>query len=350
MDNTSFAPVCHSHWPPKCVGSRSWRPRARTLVKARRPLGRPSPSREGHDRGERCGRRHPAVARRWPATATSCCSGQASSSRRWATGWRWSPFRGWCTSAPARRSSTGVIFALYTLPYVLFGAVRRRAHRPLQQAHRDGRRRPRAGRAWCSSCPSAATRSLPAVYVLSFLMASAAVFFDPCKLAILPDIVPQRQADARQLAAGHRREPHRDPGLQPGGLHCWPTSPPPPPSASTRVTFLVSAAALVAHALPARRSARRRSAPRARSGASSARAELSRGTTAACSTNTIMVVALRRRPRRELPARPSSSPCACFDARHGGLRRLRGGRRHSATSSGSLALAPWRRACPRDWP
>jgi MFS family permease len=37
--------------------------------------------------------------------------------------------------------------------------------------------------------PLAATRSLPAVYVLSFMIASAAVFFDPCKLAILPDLV-----------------------------------------------------------------------------------------------------------------------------------------------------------------
>lgn len=37
--------------------------------------------------------------------------------------------------------------------------------------------------------PAAASWSLAAVYVLSFAMATAAVFFDPCKLAILPEIV-----------------------------------------------------------------------------------------------------------------------------------------------------------------
>jgi MFS family permease len=41
--------------------------------------------------------------------------------------------------------------------------------------------------------PLAAQRSLPAVYLLSFLIATAAVFFDPCKLAILPDLVARQK-------------------------------------------------------------------------------------------------------------------------------------------------------------
>jgi MFS family permease len=39
--------------------------------------------------------------------------------------------------------------------------------------------------------PFVATRSLPAVFVLSFAIATAGVFFDPAKLAIVPEIVPR---------------------------------------------------------------------------------------------------------------------------------------------------------------
>jgi MFS family permease len=38
--------------------------------------------------------------------------------------------------------------------------------------------------------PVVASRSLPAVYVLSFATATAGVFFDPARLAIIPEIVP----------------------------------------------------------------------------------------------------------------------------------------------------------------
>ena len=83
---------------------------------------------------------------------------------------------------------TGAVFALYTLPYVLFGAFagvvidrfNKRGVMIAADIVRGG---------LVLLVPLAATRSLPAVYVLSFLMASAAVFFDPCKLAILPDLV-----------------------------------------------------------------------------------------------------------------------------------------------------------------
>jgi DHA3 family macrolide efflux protein-like MFS transporter len=85
---------------------------------------------------------------------------------------------------------TGAIFALYTLPYVLFGAfagvVIDRFNKRAVMIAADV---VRAGLVLL--VPAAATRSLPAVYALSFLMASAAVFFDPCKLAILPDLVSQ---------------------------------------------------------------------------------------------------------------------------------------------------------------
>jgi len=83
---------------------------------------------------------------------------------------------------------TGAVFALYTLPYVLFGAVAgvvidrfdKRVVMIAADIVRGG---------LVLLVPLAATRSLAAVYVLSFLVASAAVFFDPCKLAILPDLV-----------------------------------------------------------------------------------------------------------------------------------------------------------------
>ena len=85
--------------------------------------------------------------------------------------------------------STGVVFALYTLPYVLFGAfagvaVDRVDKRRLMIAVDLVRA------ALVLAVPFVATRSLPAVFVLSFAIATAGVFFDPAKLAILPEIVP----------------------------------------------------------------------------------------------------------------------------------------------------------------
>jgi MFS family permease len=84
---------------------------------------------------------------------------------------------------------TGAVFAIYTLPYVLFGAfagvaVDRVDKRRLMIAVDVVRA------ALVLVVPLAATRSLPAVYVLAFLIATAGVFFDPAKLSILPEIVP----------------------------------------------------------------------------------------------------------------------------------------------------------------
>lgn len=84
---------------------------------------------------------------------------------------------------------TGAVFAIYTLPYVLFGAFAGVA------VDRIDKRRLMIGadvvRALLVlAVPFLATRSLPAVYVLAFVIATAGVFFDPAKLSILPEIVP----------------------------------------------------------------------------------------------------------------------------------------------------------------
>jgi MFS transporter, DHA3 family, macrolide efflux protein len=91
---------------------------------------------------------------------------------------------------------TGVVFALSTAPYVLFGALAGvaidRFNRRLLMVGAD---LVRAG--LVLAVPFVATRSTAAVYVLAFLIATAAVVFDPAKLALLPDIV----ADQRLLRA-----------------------------------------------------------------------------------------------------------------------------------------------------
>jgi MFS family permease len=84
---------------------------------------------------------------------------------------------------------TGAVFAIYTLPYVLFGAfagvaVDRFNKRRLMVAMDLVRA------ALVISVPLVASRSLPAVFILAFAIATAGVFFEPAKLAILPEIVP----------------------------------------------------------------------------------------------------------------------------------------------------------------
>jgi MFS family permease len=84
---------------------------------------------------------------------------------------------------------TGAVFALYTLPWVLLGAfsgvvVDRVDKRRLMIAMDVLRA------LLILSVPFLATRSLPAVYALAFMVACLGVFFDPAKLAIVPEIVP----------------------------------------------------------------------------------------------------------------------------------------------------------------
>lgn len=87
--------------------------------------------------------------------------------------------------------STGVVLALYTLPYVLFGAfagvVIDRFNKRAVMVTADVLR---AG--FVLLVPLVAGRSLAGVYALSFAVASVSVFFDPSQLAMLPDIVHPR--------------------------------------------------------------------------------------------------------------------------------------------------------------
>ncbi len=96
---------------------------------------------------------------------------------------------------------TGAVFAVYTLPYVLFGALAGVA------VDRFDKRRLMIAvdlvrTVLVVAVPFVATRSLPAVFVLSFAIATAGVVFEPAKLAILPEIVtPGRLLRANSLFA-----------------------------------------------------------------------------------------------------------------------------------------------------
>lgn len=97
--------------------------------------------------------------------------------------------------------STGVVLALYALPYVLFGVVAGvvidRLNKRLVLVGVDLLR---AG--LVLSVPVVAEWSVAGVYAISFLTASLGVFYDPCKLAILPDLVrPGQLVRANSLLA-----------------------------------------------------------------------------------------------------------------------------------------------------
>ena len=86
--------------------------------------------------------------------------------------------------------STGVVLALFTLPYVLFGvlagAVIDRSRKRTLMISVDLVRA-----ALVLAVPFVAPHSLAAVYGLAFVIASASVFFEPCLLAFVPEIVPE---------------------------------------------------------------------------------------------------------------------------------------------------------------
>ena len=87
---------------------------------------------------------------------------------------------------------TGAVLALYTAPYVLFGAsagvlidrLNKRTIMVIADLARAG---------LVLLVPAVAAHSLIPVYVLSFAISTAAVFFEPSRLAILPDLVRQDQ-------------------------------------------------------------------------------------------------------------------------------------------------------------
>lgn len=97
--------------------------------------------------------------------------------------------------------STGVVLALYALPYVLFGVlagvVIDRLNKRLVLVGVDLLRA-----ILVLSVPFVAQWSTAGVYAMSFLTASLGVFYDPCKLAILPDLVtPPQLVRANSLLA-----------------------------------------------------------------------------------------------------------------------------------------------------
>ena len=84
--------------------------------------------------------------------------------------------------------STGVVLAMFTLPYVLFGAV---AGGVLDRIDRRGVM-VAADIVRCGlvlAVPFVAQHSTGGVFVLAFLTSCATVFFDPGLMALLPDIV-----------------------------------------------------------------------------------------------------------------------------------------------------------------
>jgi len=92
-------------------------------------------------------------------------------------------------SATHSALSTGAVLALFTLPYVLFGAIAggvldrldRRAVMVAADIVRGG---------LVLAVPYVATHSIAGVYALAFATSCATVFFDPGLMALLPDIVP----------------------------------------------------------------------------------------------------------------------------------------------------------------
>lgn len=88
--------------------------------------------------------------------------------------------------------STGIAFAVYTLPYLLFGmfagvVIDRFDKRRVMLAAEIARM------ILVLLVPIAADYALWTVFVLSFGMASLTVLFDPAKLSLLPDIVTRDQ-------------------------------------------------------------------------------------------------------------------------------------------------------------
>ncbi len=86
--------------------------------------------------------------------------------------------------------STGIVLALFTLPYVIFGTI---AGGVLDRVDKRGvmvaADIARGG--LVLAVPFVAQRTTGGVFVLAFLTACATVFFDPGLMALLPDIVPE---------------------------------------------------------------------------------------------------------------------------------------------------------------
>jgi MFS family permease len=95
-------------------------------------------------------------------------------------------------TATGSEMSTGIVLAIYTLPYVLFGVfagvvIDRFDKRRVMLAAELGRL------VLVLLVPVAADYALWTVFVLSFLTSSLTVLFDPAKLSLLPDLVSKDQ-------------------------------------------------------------------------------------------------------------------------------------------------------------
>ncbi len=84
--------------------------------------------------------------------------------------------------------STGLVLAMYTLPYLVFapwaGVIIDRFDRRRLMILSDVARA-----LLVALVPLVASRSMPATFVLSFAVASFGVLFDPAKMSLLPDVV-----------------------------------------------------------------------------------------------------------------------------------------------------------------
>ena len=111
-------------------------------------------------------------------------------------------------SATGSAMSTGVVLALFTLPYVLFGAfagglldrVDKRAVMVAADITRAG---------LVLAVPFVVERSMTGVFVLAFFTSCATVFFDPGLMALLPYVVPERdllRANSALVASNHITE------------------------------------------------------------------------------------------------------------------------------------------------
>lgn len=104
--------------------------------------------------------------------------------------------------------STGVVLALFTLPYVLFGAI---AGGVLDRVDKRGVMIAadivRGG--LVLAVPVVAAHSTAGVFALAFLTSCATVFFDPGLMALVPDIVPKPdllRANSALTASNHLTE------------------------------------------------------------------------------------------------------------------------------------------------
>lgn len=165
--------------------------------------------------------------------------------------------------------STGMVLALFTLPYVLFGALAGglldRADKRAVMVAAD---LVRAG--LVLAVPVAAEHSTAGVFALAFLVSCATVFFDPGLMALLPDVVADDELlRANSVLTGSNHVTEIVGYAAAGFIVYYLTAK--TTFAVDAGTFAISALTLLAMTLPVRASARR---ARAAGGAAARRPSL----------------------------------------------------------------------------